>query len=149
MLPMYQELNIYFRLRICNISSNNNNNNNLVWRHCHRVALYKSASHVSLTNYQHPLLHGAFHPTQPHPHARKCKHDCSSTVILWTTTDEFNVIPKTQWTSSTSVPGQYDDINNSKIIIQFGGSAKNQQNSTQDSSCFTRDQGKCVRTLLQ
>ena len=72
------------------VNHNNNNNNNLVWRHCHRDALYKllhklkSASHVSLTYQPHPFLQGAFHLTQPHPHARKRKHGRSLTVMPWT-----------------------------------------------------------------
>ena len=32
---------------------------------------------------------------QPHPHVRKRKHGRSLTVMPWTSTDEFNVIPKT------------------------------------------------------
>ena len=44
--------------------------------------------------------------TQPHPHARKRKHGRSLTVMPWTTTDEFNVVPKTQRMSLASFPGQ-------------------------------------------
>ena len=68
--------------------------------------ILKSASHVSLTNQPHPFLQGAFHLTQPHPHARKRKHSRSLTVMPWTTTDEFNVILKTQRMSLASFPGQ-------------------------------------------
>ena len=53
-----------------------------------------------------PYPAGGFHLTQPHPHARKRKHGRSLTVMPWTTTDEFNVIPKTQWISLASFPGQ-------------------------------------------
>ena len=94
------------------LNNNNNNNNNLVWWHCHRDAPYKlwyklkSASHVSLTYQPHPFLQGAFHLTQPHPHAGKRKHGRSLTVMPWTTTDEFNIVPKTQRMSLASFPGQ-------------------------------------------
>ena len=53
-----------------------------------------------------PFPAGAFHLTQPHPHARKRKHGRSLTVMPWTTTDEFNVVPKTQRMSLASFPGQ-------------------------------------------
>ena len=49
----------------------------------------------------HPFLLGAFHLTQPHPHAWKHKHGGSITIIPWTT-DEFNVVPKTRRMSPTS-----------------------------------------------
>ena len=56
-------------------------------------------------NKPHPFLRGAFHPTQPHPHARKREHGRRLTIMPWTTTDEFNVIPKIQRMSLASFPG--------------------------------------------
>ena len=94
---------------------NNNNNNNLVWWHwvtlspCHtlqNVIQTRSASHVSLTNYPHPSLRRSFHLAEPHSHIRKYKYGRILTIMPWTTTDEFNVIPKTQWMSLTSFPRQ-------------------------------------------
>ena len=70
-----------------------------------RYATVKSASHVSHVKPTTPFLQGAFHLTQPHPHARKRKHGRSLTVMPWTTTDEFKVIPRTQRMSSASFPG--------------------------------------------
>ena len=52
-----------------------------------------------LTNQPYPFLQEAFHLTQPHPHSRK-----RLTVMPWTTTNEFNVIPKTQQMSLASFP---------------------------------------------
>ena len=50
---------------------------------------------VMLTNYPHPFLQGAFHLTKPRPHVWKRKHGSSSlTVMPWTTTDEYNLIPR-------------------------------------------------------
>ena len=74
----------------------------------------KSASHVSLTYQPHPFLQGAFHLTQPHPHAGKRKHGRSSTVMPWTTTDEFSVVPKTQRMSLASFPWH-------RIVVQSCG----------------------------
>ena len=102
------------RTQRCTMSWRNyDNNNNLVWWHCHRdaplqnvIQTQKCASHVSLTYQPHPFLHGAFYLTQPHPHSQKRNYGCSLTVMPWTTTDEFNVIPKTQQMSLVSFSGQ-------------------------------------------
>ena len=72
---------------------------------------------VSLTNYPHPFLQVALHLTQPHPHARKHKHGRILTVWPWTTTDEFNIIPKTQQMSSTSFPGHQDILTSLFILF--------------------------------
>ena len=53
--------------------------------------------HISLNESIYSILQGGFHLTQPHPHAGKCKHGPSSTIMP-STTNEFNVIPKTQRT---------------------------------------------------
>ena len=87
----------------------------LVWWHCHSVTpckmwyKLKSASLVKQTI--HTLsCKGAFHLTQPYRHARKRKYDRSLTVMFRTTTDEFNVLPKTQRMIVTSFPWSHDSF---------------------------------------
>ena len=61
-----------------------NNNNNMVWWHCVASYKLKSVSYVfSLTNYLHILSCWGFPPdiVSSTPHARKCKHGRSLTVM--------------------------------------------------------------------
>ena len=61
------------------------NKNNLVWWHCHCVTCQlKSASPCQLKKLSTLFTVGAFHTTQPHPHARKRQHGRSLTVMPWT-----------------------------------------------------------------
>ena len=75
------------------------------WRTLQNVIQTQKCEPCQLHKPTTPFLAGAFHLTQPHPHAGKRKHGRSSTVMPWTTTDEFNVIPKTQRMSLASFPG--------------------------------------------
>ena len=99
------------RPKIVVFAMHKSNNNNLVWWHCHPVTLHKmeyklkSESYVRLTNYlQHPFQH---RPSTWYSHIHiHMPESANMTVMPWTTSDEFILIPKPQQMSLTSNPGQ-------------------------------------------
>ena len=76
------------------------------WRTLQNVIQTQKCEPCQLNIPTTPFLAGGFPPdkassTRP----RKRKHGRSLTVMPWTTTDEFNVVPKTQRMSLASFPG--------------------------------------------